>query len=83
VSILVAQTTLAALSIAIAYRLMRWLFDRRARRRSIFVNRPTSMVSASNPRSSPSATSPSATVDSPPHSSAIETSNIHAAGDGA
>jgi len=83
VSILVAQTTLAALSIAIAYRLMRWLFDRRARRRSIFVNRPTSMVSASNPRSSPSATSPSATVDSPPHPSAVETSNIHAAGDGA
>jgi hypothetical protein len=39
ISILVAQTMFAALGMAVAYMLLRWLLNRRARRRSIFVSR--------------------------------------------
>jgi hypothetical protein len=52
VSLLIAQTTLAAMSLAIAYMLLRWLLNRRARRRSIFVTRSAGGAHPSRPRTS-------------------------------
>jgi hypothetical protein len=54
ISIIVAQSAVAAISIAITYWLTRWLLDRRARRRSIFVSRSPSVVTATMPRTNPS-----------------------------
>ncbi len=54
ISILVAQTMLGALALAIAYMLMRWLLNRRARRRSIFVSRSASAANPYSPRTSSS-----------------------------
>lgn len=50
ISIIVAQSAVAAISISITYWLTRWLLDRRARRRSIFVSRSPSVVTATMPR---------------------------------
>jgi hypothetical protein len=54
ISILVAQTMLGALALAIVYMLMRWLLNRRARRRSIFVSRSASAANPYSPRTSSS-----------------------------
>lgn len=54
ISIIVAQSAVAAISIAITYWLTRWLLDRRARRRSIFVSRSPSVVTATMPRATAS-----------------------------
>ena len=54
ISIIVAQSAVAAISIAITYWLTRWLLDRRARRRSIFVSRSPSVVTATMPRTTAS-----------------------------
>ncbi|MBM3965588.1 MAG: VTT domain-containing protein [Planctomycetes bacterium] len=54
ISIIVAQSAMAAISIAITYWLTRWLLDRRARRRSIFVSRSPSVVTATMPRTTAS-----------------------------
>jgi len=54
ISIIVAQSAVAAISIAITYWMTRWLLDRRARRRSIFVSRSPSVVTATMPRNTAS-----------------------------
>jgi hypothetical protein len=55
ISILVAQTMLGAIALAIAYMMMRWLLNRRARRRSIFVSRSAGGANPYTPRVSASA----------------------------
>jgi hypothetical protein len=59
ISVLLAQTILSALGLAMAYGLLRWLINRRARRRSIFVSRSSSVAPRSPSRNSnlPGATS--------------------------
>jgi len=52
-SILVAQTMFGALSMAIFYMLMRWLLNRRARRRSIFVSRSAGAANPYSPYHAP------------------------------
>ncbi len=54
ISILVAQTMMFALALAIVYILIRWLLNRRARRRSIFVSRSASAANPYSPRTSSS-----------------------------
>ncbi|MFN6161759.1 MAG: hypothetical protein ACK5AC_05240 [Planctomycetota bacterium] len=55
ISLLVAQATLGALGLSLVYLVTRWLLNRRARRRSIFVSRSASV---SNPYQSRSPSSP-------------------------
>lgn len=50
ISILLAQTILAALGMAMTYGLLRWLINRRARRRSIFVSRSSSVAIRNQPK---------------------------------
>ncbi len=52
-SILVAQTMFGALSMAIFYMLIRWLLNRRARRRSIFVSRSSGAANPYSPLNAP------------------------------
>jgi hypothetical protein len=51
ISVIAAQSVVVAISVAIAYGLLRWLLDRRARRRSIFVSRSTSVATSQASRS--------------------------------
>lgn len=46
ISVIAAQSVVVAVTVAIAYGLLRWLLDRRARRRSIFVSRSTSVATS-------------------------------------
>jgi hypothetical protein len=52
ISVIAAQAALVAILIALLYGLLRWLLDRRARRRSIFVSRSTSITAANASRAS-------------------------------
>jgi hypothetical protein len=52
ISVIAAQAAFVAILIALLYGLLRWLLDRRARRRSIFVSRSTSVTAANASRAS-------------------------------
>jgi hypothetical protein len=52
ISVLLAQTVLAAMGLAVTYGLLRWVLNRRARRRSIFVSRSTSVAIRSHSKNS-------------------------------
>jgi hypothetical protein len=49
-SLLVAQAALGSLFLSVSYALIRWLLNRRARRRSIFVSRSASVANPYQPR---------------------------------
>lgn len=52
VSLLVFQAALAAVALAVFYSLVRWVLDRRARRRSVFVSRQYNPAPAANSKAS-------------------------------
>jgi hypothetical protein len=52
VSLLVFQAALAAVALAVFYSLVRWVLDRRARRRSVFVSRQYTPAPAANSKAS-------------------------------
>lgn len=52
VSLLVFQAALAAVALAVFYSLIRWVLDRRARRRSVFVSRQYNPAPAANSKTS-------------------------------
>ncbi|MEI8212379.1 MAG: hypothetical protein WCI02_09535 [Planctomycetota bacterium] len=52
ISVIVAQASMVAISVAVLYGLLRWLLDRRARRRSIFVSRSASVAAGNASRAS-------------------------------
>lgn len=52
ISVIAAQAACVAILIALLYSLLRWLLDRRARRRSIFVSRSTTVTAANASRAS-------------------------------
>jgi uncharacterized membrane protein len=50
-AITVAQSLIAAMGVAVVYALLKWVVDRRSRRRSVFSSRPSTAISAPSHRS--------------------------------
>jgi hypothetical protein len=63
ISLLVFQGAVASMALAVFYSLVRWVLDRRARRRSVFVSRQYTPAASANPKNIvPKRNSPSSVV---------------------
>ena len=68
-SLAVAQCLIAALGVAVLYSTLKWVVDRRSRRRSVFATRPaTTVLQNSNRSASPSGSSRAITASLPANS---------------
>jgi len=63
-SIAVAQCFVAAMGVALLYSILKWMFDRRSRRRSVFASRPTTSLvpQVSRPLSTPGVSVPASVL---------------------